>query len=76
VGLAVHTAARVCSCGHGGQIVVSAQARQATLGSMPTGSRLRSLGSHRLAGLGRPEGLFQLYADGLPTRFPPLRIAP
>ena len=76
VGLAVHTAARVCSCGHGGQIVVSAQARQAAMGSLPTGTRLRSLGSHRLAGLGRPETLFQLHADGLPTRFPALRIGP
>jgi class 3 adenylate cyclase len=76
VGLAVHTAARVCSCGHGGQIVVSGQARQAALGSMPAGARLRSLGSHRLAGLGRPETLFQLYAEGLATRFQALRIGP
>jgi len=76
VGLAVHTAARVCSCGHGGQVLLSAQARQASLGSMPAGARLRSLGSHRLAGLGQPEALFQLHADGLATRFPPLRIGP
>ena len=43
---------------------------------MPAGARLRSLGSHRLAGLGQPETLFQLHADGLPTRFPALRIGP
>jgi len=76
VGLAVHTTARICSCGHGGQIVVSAQARKVAQGSMPAGARLRSLGSHRLAGLGQPETLFQLHADGLPSRFPPLRTAP
>jgi class 3 adenylate cyclase len=73
VGLAVHTVARVCSCGHGGQIVTSAKTKQALQGSLPTGTKLRSLGSHRLAGLGKPETLFQVHAEGLSTRFPPLR---
>jgi class 3 adenylate cyclase len=75
VGLSVHTVARVCSVGHGGQIVVSAQAKTAASRTMPSGMRLRTLGSHRLAGLPRPTALFQLEAEGLATEFPPLRIA-
>ena len=33
----------------------------------------RDLGTHRLAGLPDPEHIHQLYADGLPRDFPPLR---
>ena len=74
IGLAVHTAARVCWAAHGGQIVVSGQARAAMEGSLPTGVRLRSLGRHRLPGLDRAEALFQVRAQGLLATFPPLRI--
>ncbi len=76
VGLAVHTVRRVCSVGHGGQIVVSAQTRSAAARAMPGGIRLRTLGSHRLAGLPRATALFQLEAEGLGRQFPPLRIFP
>jgi class 3 adenylate cyclase len=76
VGLSVHTVARVCNVGHGGQIVVSAQTRTASARAMPVGMRLRTLGTHRLAGLPRPAALFQLEAEGLGTTFPPLRILP
>ncbi len=73
VGLSIHTVARVCSCAHGGQILVTSQTKAALEGSMPAGMRLRSLGRHRLAGLPRPEALYQVHAKGIPTRFPPLR---
>jgi class 3 adenylate cyclase len=73
VGLSVHTAARVCSSAHGGQIVVTGEARRALDGSLSAGVRLRSLGRHRLRGLTRPEALFQVEAEGLPTDFPPPR---
>jgi len=73
VGLGIHRAARIAAAGHGGQIVLSA-ATAALLGdSMPAGASLRDLGVHRLKDLERPERIFQLEADGLPTRFPPLR---
>jgi class 3 adenylate cyclase len=75
VGLSVHTVSRVCSVGHGGQIVVSAQTKAAAAGAMPAGMRLRTLGSHRLAGLPRAAPLFQLEAKGLGMRFPPLRTS-
>jgi class 3 adenylate cyclase len=69
----VHTAARVCFAGHGGQILVSGQTRSAVEGSLAEGVTLRSLGRRRLPGLTRAEALFQVEADGLLTDFPPLR---
>ncbi|MFN2490629.1 MAG: adenylate/guanylate cyclase domain-containing protein [Actinomycetota bacterium] len=75
IGLSVHTAARVCSAGHGGQIVVSGETKAAVEGSLPAGVRLQSLGPHRLAGLTHAESLFQVEAEGLAVHFPPLRTA-
>ena len=71
VGLAVHAAARICSAGHGGQIVMSGVTRDA-LGTLD-GISLRSLGSHRLNGLPQPEELIQVVAHDLPDAFPPPR---
>jgi class 3 adenylate cyclase len=34
---------------------------------------LRDLGDHQLKDIDRPERVFQLVADGLPSDFPPLR---
>ncbi len=73
VGLAVHTVARICSAGNGGQILLSAAARDGVGRSRPTGVRLRSLGSHRLRGLREPQALFQVEAADLATHFPSLR---
>jgi class 3 adenylate cyclase len=70
IGLAVHTAARVCSVAHGGQVIVSAATRAAVAASTPSGVRFRSLGRHRLAGLPEPEMLFQVLAHGLRATFP------
>jgi predicted ATPase/class 3 adenylate cyclase len=72
VGLEVHRAARIAAVAHGGQIVLSAAAAALLSGSLPAGASVRDLGLHRLKDLGRPERLFQLDADGLPTAFPPL----
>jgi class 3 adenylate cyclase len=73
IGLSVHTTARICAVAHGGQIVVSSETRAALARSMPAGMALRRLGTRRLAGLARPETLFQVQADGLLAEFPPLR---
>jgi class 3 adenylate cyclase len=73
VGLVVHTVARVCAAAHGGQILLSADARQAVRRARPAGVRFRSLGTHRLRGLREPLALYQVEAPGLLTRFPPLR---
>ena len=73
IGLAVHVAARVCAAAHGGQVVISGEARAAVGGSAPAGVRFRSLGRHRLPGLADAEALFQVVADGLLVSFPPPR---
>ena len=65
VGIAVHKAARISACAHGGQAVVSADTRALLGDSVP----LIDLGEHRLKDFDDPVQLFQL-GDG---RFPPLR---
>jgi class 3 adenylate cyclase len=73
IGMDVHTAARICSVGHGGQVVVSDNTREAVRASSPEGVRFKALGTHRLRGLPAPVPLFQVAAKGLAARFPPPR---
>lgn len=73
VGVDVNAASRITSLGHGGQIVVSANTRDAVRGTGSGGLRFVSLGSHRLRGFPEPVPLFQVAAKGLPSKFPPLR---
>jgi len=69
VGVTVHTAARVMSAAHGGQVLVSGDtARQCT--RQPAASFV-DLGRHLLRGLAEEHQLMQLAADGLATKFPP-----
>ena len=75
VGLSVNTTARVSSAGHGGQILVTAAAREAIDGRGPADIRLRGIGSYELRGLRQPQQLFQVEAADLPADFPPLRSA-
>lgn len=73
VGIAVVTAARVCSAGHGGQILLSLAARELLAGSLADGISFRTLGRYSLAGLAEPEALFQVRAADLRAHFPKLR---
>jgi class 3 adenylate cyclase len=73
VGIAVHTAARVCSAGHGGQILLSAAAREALNGREGDGVAFRSLGRYVLPGLAEAETLFQAQTAELRAKFPRLR---
>ena len=75
VGLAVHTAARIGSCAHGGQIVVSSAVHAAVVGSLAEGVSLRGLGAWRFRGLPEPLQLFQVDVAGLLAEFPPPRSA-
>jgi len=68
VGLDVHRAARICSAGHGGQILLSQTTRD-----LPAGVSIRALGSHRLKDLQHPEVVFQVIIPDLPSDFPPLK---
>ena len=54
IGLDVNTASRICAVGHGGQIVVSANTREAVKATAPDGVRFIALGEHRLRGLPDP----------------------
>ncbi len=74
VGIAVHTAARICSAGHGGQILASSFAVSAMRAASVDVS-FRSLGEYELPSLAGPMTLFQVEAPQLRTRFPALRTA-
>jgi predicted ATPase len=63
VGVDVHKAARICSAGHGGQILVSERTKLTV-----EDDELRPLGLHRLKDLTAPEPLYQLGE----AEFPPL----
>jgi class 3 adenylate cyclase len=71
-GLAVNTAARLCACGHGGQILVSRTTRAALRGE-PAPS-FKPLGAHRLRGIPDAVEIHQVLGDGLPSRFRALRL--
>ena len=73
VGIAVPTAARICSAGHGGQILLSTAARDALAQRRPAGVTFRTLGRYALAGLAEPEALFQVHGPELRAKFPKLR---
>ncbi len=72
VGLDIHRAARICSAGHGGQVLLSGSTRALVEQSLPEGASLRDLGEHRLKDLRAPEHLYQLIIAGLPADFPAL----
>jgi DNA-binding NarL/FixJ family response regulator/class 3 adenylate cyclase len=69
VGIDVHHVARLCSVGHGGQVLLS----QATLDTLDD-IDVKDLGEHELKGLPRPERIFQLVRSEVENDFPPLRL--
>ena len=73
VGIDVVRAARICSAGHGGQLLLSSSTVALVGEGLPDGVRERDLGRHRLKDLDRPEHIYQLEVPGLPASFPPLR---
>ena len=70
LGLDVHRAARIAASAHGGQIVVSDATRALADGVADVG--YVDLGEHRFKDLRRPERVFQVVVQGLPSEFPPL----
>jgi DNA-binding NarL/FixJ family response regulator/class 3 adenylate cyclase len=69
VGIDVHTVARLCAAGHGGQILLS----EATVEAVED-IEVKDLGRHELRGLDTPERIFQLVLEGGVVDFPPLRV--
>jgi predicted ATPase len=70
-GPTVNRAARVMSVAHAGQILVSSVVAGLVAGHID----MRELGEYRLRDVRRPVGLWQVVADGLQDRFPPLVAA-
>jgi len=73
VGIDVVRASRICSAGHGGQVLLSAATAGLVVEDLPAGVTERDLGRHRLKDLDRPEQIYQLEVPGLPASFPPLK---
>jgi DNA-binding NarL/FixJ family response regulator/class 3 adenylate cyclase len=69
VGIDVHHVARLCSAGHGGQVLISKAAVDA-LPEIP----VKDLGEHELKGLDEAERIFQLVREDAVTDFPALRL--
>lgn len=67
IGLAVHRAARVCSAANGGQVLLSSASASVLGEEEVAGTAVRDLGEHRLKDFARPERLYQLLIDGLPS---------
>jgi DNA-binding NarL/FixJ family response regulator/class 3 adenylate cyclase len=70
VGIDVHRAARLCSIGHGGQVLLSGAAVDAV-----GDASVKDLGTYELKGLQQQEHVFQLVGSDLRAEFPPLRLA-
>jgi class 3 adenylate cyclase len=75
VGMAVHTASRVCSAAHGGQTLVTAEAVDSMTEAERAGFDLGDLGTFRLRGIARPQILFQSGSPDGTAPFPPPRDA-
>ncbi|MGE5530934.1 MAG: ATP-binding protein [Bacteroidota bacterium] len=73
VGMDVHRASRLCSAGHGGQVLLSQTTRDLVQDDLPADVELRDMGVHRLKDLRRPDPVYQLVIAGLPSDFPPLK---
>ncbi|MGE5273127.1 MAG: adenylate/guanylate cyclase domain-containing protein [Verrucomicrobiota bacterium] len=72
IGLDVVRAARICSAGHGRQVLLSETTRALVGGDLPEGVSVRDLGEQKLKDV-PAEHLYQLHFDGSPEYFPMLR---
>src|SRR5204862_6787677 len=68
VGVPLHVVSRLCSAGHGGQVLISQMTR-----ALATQAPVDSLGAHRLRDVPEPIEVFQLREPGIAAAFPPLR---
>ncbi|MEY3368405.1 MAG: hypothetical protein RI973_1560 [Bacteroidota bacterium] len=74
-GLEVHRASRICSIGHGGQILLSRKVRDKVRNSLPAEVTLREIGKVQLKDFEQSDSIWQLDVAGLESSFPPLRLA-
>jgi predicted ATPase/class 3 adenylate cyclase/DNA-binding CsgD family transcriptional regulator len=71
-GQAIIRTARLRAIAHGGQVLVSAAARDLTIDHLGDEVQLLDMGEHRLRDLARPERVYQLLGRGMLDNFPPL----
>jgi class 3 adenylate cyclase len=72
LGMDVVRAARICSAGHGGQILLSETTRALVGNNVPDGVSIRDLGDAHLKDV-QHERIYELALQDGPTRFPPLK---
>ncbi|HEX2292668.1 MAG TPA: adenylate/guanylate cyclase domain-containing protein [Gaiellaceae bacterium] len=73
LGMDVVRAARICSAGHGGQILLSETTRALLGNSVPDGTELRDLGEAALKDV-QHERIYQLALPEQRAEFPPLKV--
>jgi class 3 adenylate cyclase len=74
LGMDVVRAARICSAGHGGQILLSETTRALVGNGIPEGTAVRDLGEANLKDI-QHERIFELSLSDKPDAFPPLKTA-
>ncbi len=72
-GPTVNRVARIVNLGHGGQVLLSQVSAGLCLDHMPPRSELLEAGEVTLKSMTRPERIYQLYHQDIPSVFPPLR---
>ena len=75
LGIDVVRAARICSAGHGGQILLSETTRALLGNALPEGASVLDLGKQNLKDI-QHERIFQLALEGLPAETRPLKTEP
>jgi class 3 adenylate cyclase len=75
LGMDVVRAARICSAGHGGQILLSETTRALVGNNVPDGVSIRDLGHAQLKDV-QHERIYELALEDGPTEFPPLKTTP
>jgi predicted ATPase len=72
-GTTINRCARLRGVAHGGQVVCSETTAGLIADALPENVGIKSLGTHRLRDLERPEQIFQISRAPFPEEFPPLR---
>jgi len=75
VGMDVVRAARICSAGHGGQILLSETTRALVGNDLPEGVNVRDLGKQNLKDV-QHEHVYELSLEETTEEFPPLKSRP
>jgi class 3 adenylate cyclase len=76
LGLDVVRAARLCTAGGGGHVLLSETTRALVGSSLPEGVSIFPLGERRLKGIDEPERVFELDIDGVDRSEEPVEASP